>query len=113
MPTLDSRANNISTPTTFARARRTEKARAIHFSSAKAAGIEGFISRHSLRVGSAVSLAQSGATLVDMQTAGRWGDPKMPPHYTKAELANGGRLLGSFAVSNRIALAFGHLDIHG
>ena len=40
---------------------------------AKAAGIEGFISGHSLRVGTAVSLAQSGATLVDMQTAGRWG----------------------------------------
>ena len=53
---------------------------------AKAAGIEGFISGHSRRVGTAVSLAQSGATLVDMQTAGRWGDPKMPAHYARAEL---------------------------
>ena len=35
---------------------------------ANAAGIEGFISGRSLRVGTAVSLAQSGATLVDMQT---------------------------------------------
>ena len=52
---------------------------------ANAVGIEGFISGHSLRVGTAVSLAQSGATLVDMQTAGRWGNPKMPAHYAKAE----------------------------
>ena len=36
------------------------------------AGVEGFISGHSLRVGSAVSLAQAGASVVDMQTAGRW-----------------------------------------
>ena len=38
---------------------------------AKAAGVEGFISGHSLRVGSAVSLAQAGASVVDMQNAGR------------------------------------------
>ena len=38
---------------------------------AHAAGVEGFISGHSLRVGSAVSLAQAGATVVDMQVAGR------------------------------------------
>ena len=63
---------------------------------ATAAGIEGFISGHSLRVGSAVSLAQSGATLVDMQTAGRWGDPKMPAHYAKAELAERGAVARFF-----------------
>ena len=63
---------------------------------AKAAGIEGFISGHSLRVGSAVSLAQSGATLVDMQTAGRWDDPKMPAHYAKAELAERGAVARFF-----------------
>ena len=34
------------------------------------ASVEGFISWHSLRVGSAVSLAQAGATVVDMQVAG-------------------------------------------
>ena len=33
------------------------------------AGVEGFISGHSLRVESAVSLAQAGATVVDMQVA--------------------------------------------
>ena len=54
------------------------------------AGIEGFISGHSLRVGSAVSLAQAGATVVDMQMAGRWKNPEMPAHYAKAELAEQG-----------------------
>ena len=39
---------------------------------AELAGVEGFISGHSLRVGSAVSLAQAGASVVDMQVAGRW-----------------------------------------
>ena len=63
---------------------------------AKEAGIEGFISGHSLRVGTAVSLARSGATLVDMQTAGRWGDPKMPAHYAKAELAERGAVARFF-----------------
>ena len=60
------------------------------------AGVEGFISGHSLRVGSAVSLAQSGATLVDMQTAGRWDDPKMPAHYARAELAERGAVARFF-----------------
>ncbi len=36
------------------------------------AGVDGFISGHSLRVGSAVSLAAAGASVVDMQVAGRW-----------------------------------------
>ena len=53
-------------------------------------GMKGSISGHSLRVGSAVSLAQAGATVVDMQTAGRWRDPKMPAHYARAELAERG-----------------------
>ncbi len=54
------------------------------------AGVEGFISGHSLRVGSAVSLVQAGASVVDMQTAGRWQSPSMPAHYAKAELADRG-----------------------
>ena len=57
------------------------------------AGVEGFISGHSLRVGSAVSLAQAGASVVDMQTAGRWADPKMPAHYARAELAERGAVV--------------------
>ena len=39
---------------------------------AKAAGIEGRFSGHSLRVGAAQSLATNQATLVEMQHAGRW-----------------------------------------
>ena len=54
------------------------------------AGVEGFISGHSLRVGSAVSLA--GASVVDTQTAGRWQSPSMPAHYAKAELAERGAI---------------------
>ena len=45
------------------------------------AGVEGFISGHSSRVGSAVSLAQAGTTVVDMQVAGRW-DPHRYQHTT-------------------------------
>ena len=67
-------------------ARRIIKKRAID------AGVEGFISGHSLRVGSAVSLAQAGATVVDMQVAGRWKSSQMPAHYAKAELAERGAI---------------------
>ena len=56
------------------------------------AGVEVFISGHSLRVGSAVSLAQAGATVVDMQVAGRWKSSQMPAHYAKAELAERGAI---------------------
>ena len=54
--------------------------------------MEGFISGYSLRVGSAVSLAQAGATVVDMQVAGRWKFSQMPAHYAKAELAERGAI---------------------
>lgn len=67
-------------------ARRIIKKRAID------AGVEGFISGHSLRVGSAVSLAQAGASVVDMQVAGRWKSSQMPAHYAKAELAERGAI---------------------
>ena len=59
---------------------------------AHAAGVDGFISGHSLRVGSAVSLAQAGASVVDMQVAGRWKSSQMPAHYAKAELAERGAI---------------------
>lgn len=65
-------------------ARRIIKARA------KTAGVDGFISGHSLRVGTAVSLAQAGATVVDLQVAGRWKNSQMPAHYAKAQLAERG-----------------------
>lgn len=57
---------------------------------AAAAGIEGRISGHSLRVGAAQSLAAAGASLVEMQTAGRWASPVMPGHYARGQLAGRG-----------------------
>ena len=44
------------------------------------AGVEGRVSGHSLRVGGALqSLAAAGASIVEMQTAGRWQQsPSMP-----------------------------------
>ena len=59
---------------------------------AGAAGVNGFIAGHSLRVGSAVSLARAGASVVDMQVAGRWKSTQMPAHYAKAELAERGAI---------------------
>lgn len=53
---------------------------------AAAAGIEG-VSGHSLRVGAAQSMAIGGATLVDMQLAGRWQSPQMPAAYAREQLA--------------------------
>lgn len=57
---------------------------------AEAAAVEGRVSGHSLRVGAAQSLAQAGASLVEMQQAGRWESPSMPGHYARAELVSRG-----------------------
>ena len=57
---------------------------------ARDAGIEGRVSGHSLRVGAAQSLAAAGASLVDMQTAGRWTSPVMPGHYARGQIAGRG-----------------------
>ena len=56
------------------------------------AGIAGFISGHSLRVGGAQSLAAGGAGLVEMQHAGRWTSPQMPAHYARAQFAARGAM---------------------
>lgn len=58
---------------------------------AQRAGFEG-VSGHSMRVGSAVSLAQKNASLVEMQQAGRWKDPKMPAHYAEQVLSEQGAI---------------------
>ena len=47
------------------------------------AGVEGCISGHSLRMGSAVSLAEAGATVKEVQQAGRWQGPTMPARYVR------------------------------
>ena len=52
-----------------------------------AAGIEGRVSGHSLRVGGAQSLAAAGALIVEMQTADRWQSPSMPGRYARGQLA--------------------------
>jgi len=93
---------NISGGALFRRIRRGDhihderltahSARRIIKKRAADAGIEGFISGHSLRVGSAVSLAKAGASVVDMQVAGRWKSAQMPAHYAKAELAERGAI---------------------
>ena len=56
----------------------------------QAAGVQGRVSGHSLRVGGAQSLAAGGASLVEMQQAGRWQSPNMPGHYAKGQLASQG-----------------------
>lgn len=50
----------------------------------------GRVSGHSLRVGSALSLARAGASLVELQQAGRWKSPEMPARYTRSESARQG-----------------------
>ncbi|MYB38068.1 MAG: tyrosine-type recombinase/integrase, partial [Gammaproteobacteria bacterium] len=57
---------------------------------AKAAGIEGRVSGHSLRVGSAQSLAEANASLVAMQRVGGWSSPSMPAYYTREQEAGRG-----------------------
>ena len=57
---------------------------------AAAADIEGRVSGHSLRVGSAQSLVEHGATVVEMQIDGRWSSPQMPGHYARSQLAGRG-----------------------
>ena len=54
---------------------------------ARAAGLSGRVSGHSLRVGSAQSLARRGAGLVAMQKAGRWVSPDMPARYMRSQAA--------------------------
>ena len=51
------------------------------------AGIRGHISGHSLRVGAVQSLAEKGASLVELQNAGRWTSPAMPARYTQSQQA--------------------------
>ena len=73
--------------------RLTERSiRRIIIQRARDAGVEGRISGHSLRVGSAQSLATAGASLVEMQLAGRWQSPVMPGRYAQGQLAKQGAM---------------------
>ncbi len=48
------------------------------------------VSSHSFRIGGAQSLAVAGASIADMQTAGRWKSADMPGHYCRGQLAGRG-----------------------
>ena len=50
---------------------------------ASEAGVKGAISGHSLRAGSAASLAEAGASVREVQRAGRWRDATMPARYVR------------------------------
>jgi len=51
-------------------------------------GIARRVSGHSLRVGAAQSLAERGASLVDLQVAGRWTSPAMAARYVRGQAAS-------------------------
>ena len=71
--------------------RLTERSiRRIIIRRARDAGAQGRVSGHSLRVGGAQSLATAGASLVEMQLAGRWRSPVMPGRYAQGQLAQQG-----------------------
>ncbi len=71
--------------------RLTERSiRRIIIRRARDAGVQGRISGNSLRVGGAQSLAAAGASLVEMQSAGRWRSPVMPVRYTQEKPAGEG-----------------------
>ena len=54
---------------------------------ARECGMADGVSGHSLRIGSAQSLAGAGASLVEMQQEGRWKSARMPAHYASGEIA--------------------------
>ena len=69
----------------------TVSIRAIIQRRAAEAGVEGHVSGHSLRVGGAQSLAAAGASIVEMQTAGRWQSPfPCPVAMPRGQLATRG-----------------------
>ena len=90
-------AAGISAGPLFVRVRRGDVAgtkpldvrsiRSIIAKRAAAAGIPDRISGHSLRVGSAQSLAAAGAGLVELQQAGDWKAPQMPARYARHQFA--------------------------
>ena len=53
-------------------------------------GVDGRVSGHSLRIGTARSLAAAGAGLAALMEVGRWKSPTMPAHYARGELAGRG-----------------------
>lgn len=63
---------------------------------AKAAGVTGRVSGHSLRVGSAQSLVAAGASTAELMQAGRWTDERTATRYAANELAANGAVARYF-----------------
>ncbi len=63
---------------------------------ATAAGCQGRISGHSLRIGSAQSLVARGASTAELIQAGRWKDPKTATRYAAKEIVAGGAVARFF-----------------
>ena len=54
---------------------------------ARRAGLPGRFRGHSPRIGMSVDLVESGASLVELQQAGRWASPTMPAKYARSVVA--------------------------
>ena len=68
----------------FREGRLTQRSiRRIIIRRARDAGVKGRIIGNRLRVGGAQSLAAAGASLAEMQLAGRWRSPVMPVRYAQ------------------------------
>ena len=72
--------------------RRLSARQIMHVIKTRAAEAGYNASSHSLRVGTCQSLAECGASLVEMQQAGRWKDPKMPAYYSRRQMASRGAI---------------------
>lgn len=73
----------VKTDTVGPAALSVESIRVIIQRWARRVGIAGRVSGHSLRVGSAQSLVSAGASLPELQQAGRWLSPEMPARYAR------------------------------
>ena len=62
------------------------------------AGVQGRVSGHSLRIGAVQDPAAAGASLVEMQQAGRWLSPTMLARYARGQLATRPGAAGSVRV---------------
>ncbi|MCY3930943.1 MAG: tyrosine-type recombinase/integrase [Acidobacteria bacterium] len=67
---------------------------------ARAAGVTGRVSGHSLRVGSAQSLVAAGASTAELMQAGRWTDERTATRYAANELAANGAVARYFEDDN-------------
>lgn len=74
----------------------TSAVRAVIQRRARAAGVAGRVSGHSLRVGSAQSLVAAGASTAELMQAGRWNDERTALRYAANELAGRGAVARYF-----------------